>query len=72
MRAHLLTRVMEVCNHNHPFLSAMQHGSTVEVKYNSLRDLGHAIAELADMDGYHDSFNISIEGSGTIFVVEFS
>lgn len=63
---------MQSCNNNHPYFSAMQYGSTVKVKFSSLRDLGHAIAELADMDGYHDSFNINIKSSGTIFEVEFS
>lgn len=72
MRGHLIGRVIQACNSNHPNMSAMQYGSTVKVKFNSLRDLGHAISELADMDGYYDSFNIDVNGNCGVFEVKFS
>ena len=72
MRGHLIAIVIQTCNNNHPFTSAMQYGSTVKVKFNSLRDLGHAISELADMDGYYDSFNIDVNGNCGVFEVKFS
>ena len=72
MRGHLIGRVIQTCNNNHPFTSAMQYGNTVEVKLKSLRDLGHAISELADMDGYYDSFNIDVNGNCGVFEVKFS
>lgn len=50
----------------------MQYGNTVEVKFKSLRDLGHAISELADMDGCYDSLNIKVNGNCGIFEVKFS
>ena len=42
------------------------------VVIKSLRDLGHAISELADMDGYYDSFNIDVNGNCGVFEVKFS
>lgn len=72
MRGHLIARVIQACNSNHPNMSAMQYGSTVKVKFNSLRDLGHVISELADMDGYYDSFNIDVNGNCGVFEVKFS
>ena len=42
------------------------------VVIKSLRDLGHTISELADMDGYYDSFNIDINGNCGVFEVKFS
>ena len=38
------------------------------VVIKSLRDLGHAISELADMDGYYDSFNIKVIISESPFI----
>ena len=70
MRGQLFTRVMEACNRNHPYFSAIGCGDKVRVSFTSLRDLGHAISELADMDGYNDSFTITVKGEARIFKVE--
>ena len=72
MRGHLIAIVIQTCNNNRPFTSAMQYGNTVEVKFKSLRDLGHAISELANMDGYYNSFNIDVNGNCGVFEVKFS
>ena len=72
MRGHLIAIVIQTCNNNHPFTSAMQYGNTVEAKFKSLRDLGHAISELANMDGYYNSFNIDVNGNCGVFEVKFS